>query len=197
MGDYLTDPVLLIKTAWGGKSLFVDFRPPSSGGQVGPCIQKGAGRRDQTNQECLVHQNNRLCSVCGTFAEYRSRTSLVRQCGELLSHWRCTRGRDEEAVEVVDFRSPMPMRILKRHEESRDLRDAVKAEDVKRRLYEAETFIKEHQDAARRTAPQKSAQSNSIHETPTAAARAIKIKRQTRNVETKIFIGEAVGNGVP
>jgi hypothetical protein len=89
------------------------------------------------------------------------------------------------------------MRILKRHEESRDLRDAVKAEDVKRRLYEAETFIKEHQDAARRTAPQKSAQSNSIHETPTAAARAIKIKRQTRNVETKIFIGEAVGNGVP
>jgi len=28
--------VLLIKTAWGGKSLMVDFRPPSSGGEVGP-----------------------------------------------------------------------------------------------------------------------------------------------------------------
>jgi len=27
--------VLLIKTAWGGKSLFKDFRPPSSGGTVG------------------------------------------------------------------------------------------------------------------------------------------------------------------
>lgn len=37
MGDYLDEPVLLIKTAWGGKSLYKDFRPPSSGGTVGPC----------------------------------------------------------------------------------------------------------------------------------------------------------------
>lgn len=36
MGDALKNQVLLIKTAWGGKSLAVDFRPPSSGGQVGP-----------------------------------------------------------------------------------------------------------------------------------------------------------------
>ena len=36
MGDALANQVLLIKTAWGGKSLDVDFRPPSSGGQVGP-----------------------------------------------------------------------------------------------------------------------------------------------------------------
>lgn len=35
MGDYFDEPVLLIKTAWGGKSLYVDFRPPSAGGQVG------------------------------------------------------------------------------------------------------------------------------------------------------------------
>ena len=40
MGDYFEEPVLLIKTAWGGKSLYVDFRPPSSGGQVGPCYTK-------------------------------------------------------------------------------------------------------------------------------------------------------------
>jgi len=32
MGDYYQDPVLLLKTAWGGKSLGVDFRPPSAGG---------------------------------------------------------------------------------------------------------------------------------------------------------------------
>ena len=31
LGDGLGDPVLLIKTAWGGKSLYRDFRPPSSG----------------------------------------------------------------------------------------------------------------------------------------------------------------------
>lgn len=36
VGDKLEEPVLLIKTAWGGKSLFVDFRPPSSGGETGP-----------------------------------------------------------------------------------------------------------------------------------------------------------------
>lgn len=31
MGDRFDEPVLLIKTAWGGKSLFRDFRPPSAG----------------------------------------------------------------------------------------------------------------------------------------------------------------------
>ena len=31
MGNYFSAPVLIIKTAWGGKSLAVDFRPPSSG----------------------------------------------------------------------------------------------------------------------------------------------------------------------
>ena len=31
MGDALSEPVLLIKCAWGGKSLAVDFRPPSAG----------------------------------------------------------------------------------------------------------------------------------------------------------------------
>ena len=32
---YHDDPVLIIKTAWGGKSLAVDFRPPSAGGTTG------------------------------------------------------------------------------------------------------------------------------------------------------------------
>ncbi len=36
LGDAIDAPVLLVKTAWGGKSLFQDFRPPSSGGQTGP-----------------------------------------------------------------------------------------------------------------------------------------------------------------
>ncbi len=35
VGDALENPVLLIKTAWGGKSLYNDFRPPSSGGKTG------------------------------------------------------------------------------------------------------------------------------------------------------------------
>ncbi len=36
IGDAYGEPVLLLKFAWGGKSLAVDFRPPSSGGEVGP-----------------------------------------------------------------------------------------------------------------------------------------------------------------
>jgi hypothetical protein len=40
VGDRLENPVLLIKTAWGGKSLSKDFRPPSSGGETGTYYQK-------------------------------------------------------------------------------------------------------------------------------------------------------------
>ncbi len=36
VGNAFDQPVLLIKIAWGGKSLGKDFRPPSSGGEVGP-----------------------------------------------------------------------------------------------------------------------------------------------------------------
>jgi hypothetical protein len=36
VGDRITAPVLLVKVAWGGKSLGKDFRPPSAGGEVGP-----------------------------------------------------------------------------------------------------------------------------------------------------------------
>ncbi len=36
LGDRFEEPVLLVKTAWGGKSLAVDFRPPSAGGETGP-----------------------------------------------------------------------------------------------------------------------------------------------------------------
>lgn len=40
IGDYFEEPVLLVKLAWGGKSLGEDFRPPSSGGTVGPYYQE-------------------------------------------------------------------------------------------------------------------------------------------------------------
>jgi hypothetical protein len=40
LGDHFGEPVLLIKTAWGGKSLYEDFRPPGAGGEVGPYYTK-------------------------------------------------------------------------------------------------------------------------------------------------------------
>ena len=35
VGDHFSEPVLLIKTCWGGKSLSQDFRPPSAEGDTG------------------------------------------------------------------------------------------------------------------------------------------------------------------
>lgn len=35
VGDQADEPVLLVKTAWGGKSLSKDFRPPSAEGETG------------------------------------------------------------------------------------------------------------------------------------------------------------------
>jgi hypothetical protein len=40
VADHLKTQILLVKTAWGGKSLYRDFRPPSSGGTVGPYYTK-------------------------------------------------------------------------------------------------------------------------------------------------------------
>ena len=40
VGEVYDEPVLLIKAAWGGKSIHKDFRPPSSGGVTGEFYQK-------------------------------------------------------------------------------------------------------------------------------------------------------------
>ena len=40
LGAAIGAPVLLIKTAWGGKSLHKDFRPPSAGGETGEYYKK-------------------------------------------------------------------------------------------------------------------------------------------------------------
>lgn len=37
---YYVDPILIVKTAWGGLSLAEDFRPPSAGGTTGPYYTK-------------------------------------------------------------------------------------------------------------------------------------------------------------
>ena len=39
LDEYYEDPVLIIKTAWGGKNLAEDFRPPSAGGITGASYQ--------------------------------------------------------------------------------------------------------------------------------------------------------------
>ena len=45
MGNHYDEPVLLIKTAWGGKSIGRDFRPPSSGLQPDEQINESVENR--------------------------------------------------------------------------------------------------------------------------------------------------------
>jgi len=74
IGDHYDEPVLLIKTAWGGKSLYVDFRPPSSSGEVGPCYTKmieeiyaalGELNYDNFDLACFVWMQgwNDMCTI--------------------------------------------------------------------------------------------------------------------------------------
>jgi hypothetical protein len=64
MGDALDEPVLLIKCAWGGKSLAVDFRPPSAGK---PAYSLGA------KADAAVEQDPAIVGRC-----YRETLALTR-----------------------------------------------------------------------------------------------------------------------
>ena len=62
MGDASDNQVLLIKVAWGGKSLAKDFRPPSSGGEVGP-----------NYKELIQHVKEVLANLKTLFPDYDGR----------------------------------------------------------------------------------------------------------------------------
>jgi alpha-galactosidase len=60
VGDAFEEQVLLIKLAWGGKSLAKDFRPPSSGGEIGPYYK-----------EIVKHAKEVLANLKTEFPEYQ------------------------------------------------------------------------------------------------------------------------------
>jgi hypothetical protein len=62
IGEACDEQVLLIKIAWGGKSLAKDFRPPSSGGEVGPYYR-----------ELFKHVKDVLGDLKTLFPEYDGR----------------------------------------------------------------------------------------------------------------------------
>ena len=48
IGDHHEQPVLLIKTAWGGRSLYQDFRPPSTDSPRTMCSRRCWSRKTKT-----------------------------------------------------------------------------------------------------------------------------------------------------
>ncbi len=63
LGDYSTDKILIIKTCWGGTSLAVDFRPPSSGGTVGPFYT-----------QMIAEINDAIANIATEFPDYNNET---------------------------------------------------------------------------------------------------------------------------
>ncbi len=70
MEKLLGEPILIIKTAWGGRSLCTDFRPPSAGPYVWSDFElakrkadyrKGEGRQGQSHR-CVLPPDDRACA---------------------------------------------------------------------------------------------------------------------------------------
>jgi len=77
MDQLLHEPVLIIKTAWGGKSLFYDFRPPSAGPYMrtaadiekGRYPEKECGRYYRLMIEHVQHVLRDIKRVCPEYNE--------------------------------------------------------------------------------------------------------------------------------
>ncbi len=64
MHEYLDEPILIIKTAWGGKSLHTDFRPPSAGPYVWTDESKvdEKKKREKIGRDrCLLPEDDSAC----------------------------------------------------------------------------------------------------------------------------------------
>ena len=70
IGDALDEPVLLIKIAWGGKSLAEDFRPPSLEGETGLYYKK-----------ILAHTQDVLRQADQLFPQLKGRTLALKGFG--------------------------------------------------------------------------------------------------------------------
>ena len=68
MQKHLNEPILIIKTAWGGKNLYQSFRPPSAG-ELGPAVSKMSNPKWSTSKyyhDMVKHVNTVLADL-GTY----------------------------------------------------------------------------------------------------------------------------------
>jgi len=83
MGDFYQEPVLLIKTAWGGKSLAIDFRPPSAPLPTPEALQARLESINEDNQE----ENRDLITMDQLKSQYGHYYRLmIREVDDTLSN---------------------------------------------------------------------------------------------------------------
>jgi alpha-galactosidase len=56
VGNHYDEQVLIVKTAWGGKSLYRDFRPPSSGDPPAEHLQRELERSQKKNPQTTMEE---------------------------------------------------------------------------------------------------------------------------------------------
>ena len=84
MGDYYEEPVLLIKCAWGGKSLAVDFRPPSSGKVPYP-LNRSQAAEIQKDPDVVGHYYREVLQLTqAALADFKKLSPALADCEPVL-----------------------------------------------------------------------------------------------------------------
>jgi hypothetical protein len=89
MGQHFEEPVLLIKTAWGGHSLYKNFRPPSAGLPPGELLQKelDQARKQVQNENEKHNRNDPLPTLKEIKASYGSSyREMMKEVGEVTEN---------------------------------------------------------------------------------------------------------------
>jgi len=64
VGNHYDEQVLIIKTAWGGKSLYRDFRPPSSGDPDPEVLQQMLARKKKKQPDATLEEVKEAFGAC-------------------------------------------------------------------------------------------------------------------------------------
>ncbi|MCU0876811.1 MAG: hypothetical protein MUF06_03345, partial [Pirellulaceae bacterium] len=99
VGNHYDEPVLLIKTAWGGRSLFRDFRPPSAGLPADEVLQRDLARAQKNKPETT------LDDIKASYGKtYREMLAEIRSTlADVKSHFPELENRDVELAGFIWF----------------------------------------------------------------------------------------------
>ncbi|XZE52321.1 sialate O-acetylesterase [Planctomycetaceae bacterium SH139] len=90
IGNHFDEPVLLIKTAWGGRSLYKDFRPPSAGlpndEALNEELKKAISQTQRNNEQ--RQSNDPLPTLDDVKAQYGSSyREMMAEVSEVAEHY--------------------------------------------------------------------------------------------------------------